>query len=90
MSYDRYQLSEPVTENSHVFAPKGVMVVGTSTAVLHPRKKNNYASGVTAEAFGGFSGAAMTITGSAQGNIFPVAVAYVGAIGGSTSVHVLS
>lgn len=90
MSYDRYQLSEPVTENSPVFAPKGVMVVGADTAVLHPRKKNNYASGLTGYAVSGASGDAITITGTAQGNIFPVAVSYVGAIGGSATVHVLS
>ena len=89
MPYDGYQLSEPVSATTHVHAPKGVMVVGAGTAVLHPYKAPNYTSGLTGYAVAGASGDGITITGTVQGTIFPVAVSYVGAIAGCT-VHTLS
>jgi len=84
MSYDRYQLAEPVSADSHVNAMKGVMVVGTGNTVLHPFQTPNYSSGLTGYAVAGASGAAMTVTGTAQGAVVPVAIAYVGALGGNT------
>ena len=70
MAYDRYQLSEPVTENSHVL--KGVMVVGTSTVVLHPQEKQLFLGSHGIRCFR-TTGETITITGTAQGNIYPVA-----------------
>ena len=90
MPYDGYQITDQLSATTHVHAPKGVMVVGTGTAVLHPFKSPDYTSGLTGYAVAGASGDSITITGTAQGAIFPVAVSYVGAVAGGTTVYALS
>ena len=91
MSYDRYQIMEQVSANTHVHAPKGVMVVGESKgATLHPFATPNYTSGLTGYAVKGASGAAVQVDGSLTGTIFPVAVAYVGALEAGAKVYRLA
>lgn len=90
MSYDRYQNMTLVSANSHVHAPKGVMIVGAAGATLHPFATPNYTSGLTGYAVKGASGDAVQITGSASGVIFPVAVSYVGAVASGASVYALA
>lgn len=91
MSYDRYQIMEEVGANRPVHAPKGVMVVGNATgATLHPFATPNYASGLTGYAVKGASGDGVQIDGSLTGTIFPVAVAYIGALEAGTKVYTLA
>ena len=81
---------EQVSANSHVHAPKGVMVVGAAGATLHPFATPNYTSGLTGYAVKGASGDAVQITGSSSGVIFPVAVSYVGAVASGAKVYRLA
>ena len=91
MAYDGYQFAEPVSADSHIFNKKGVMVVGSGSAQLFPYASPNYSSGLTGYAVAGScAAAAITVTGSAQGTVFPVAIAYVGTVGASTTVYNLA
>lgn len=91
MAYDGYQLAEPVSADSHIFNKKGVMVVGSGNAQLYPYATPNYTSGLTGYAVAGACAASpIIVTGSAQGTIVPVAIAYVGTIGASTTVYNLA
>ena len=90
MSYDKYQLVEPVISNTdQPYRNKGLLITGTGTVPVFPRVAD-YTSGLTGQAVHGTSGDKINVTGTAQGVFFPINVAYVGTIPAGTTVYRLS
>ena len=86
MSYDRYQVADPVTSNTdQPYHNKGLLITGAGVVPVFPRKAD-YTSGLTTGAMG-TSGDQINVTGTAQGVVFPLNVAYVGTIPAGTTVY---
>ena len=87
MSYDRYQVADPVTSNTdQPYHNKGLLITGAGVVPVFPRKAD-YTSGLTGQAVHGTSGDQIDIEGTVQGVVFPLNVAYVGTIPAGTTVY---